>query len=196
MGYAIAAAAAQLGHRVLLVSGPTSLDVPDKVDFLPVESATEMFDAVRRHIPSTNIAIFSAAVADYRPARPAAGKIKKSSDTLSLDLVRNPDILGSCRSEFGFTGTLVGFAAETGNLEQHARAKLTRKSCDLVVANDVSRPEIGFDSADNEVLLVFPDRTDPIPMMPKEHLAGHIINAAIKLHDAQGREASPGPPAG
>ena len=165
MGYAIAAAAAQLGHKVLLVSGPTSLDVPENVDFLPVESAAEMSDAVRRQITTSDIAIFSAAVADYRPAEFAAAKIKKSADTLTLDLVRNPDILGSARSEFGFTGTLVGFAAETENLETNARDKLTRKGCDLVVANDVSRPDIGFDSTENEVLLVFPDRTKQLPKM-------------------------------
>lgn len=185
MGYAIAAAAGRLGHKVLLVSGPTHLDVPENVDFLPVESAADMFDAVRRHISSCDIAIFAAAVADYRPAEYAAGKIKKSGETLTLELVRNPDILGSARSEFGFEGTLVGFAAETENLEANAREKLTRKACDLVVANDVSRPGIGFDSTDNEVLLIFPDRTDSIPQMSKEHLAEHILEAALVLHQSR-----------
>jgi len=188
MGYAIAAAAAQLGHKVLLVSGPTSLDVPENVDFLPVESAAEMFDAVRRHITTSDIAIFAAAVADYRPAEFADGKIKKSTDTLTLNLVRNPDILGSARSEFDFTGTLVGFAAETENLEANARDKLTRKGCNLIVANDVSRPDIGFDSTENEVLLVFPDRTESLPKISKEHLAHQVLDASLALH--QSRSAS------
>jgi len=190
MGYAIAAAAARLGHRVLLVSGPTSLEVPENVDFLPVETAAEMFDAVRRHLPTSDVAIFAAAVADYRPAAPAANKIKKSAATLTLELVRNPDILGAARSEFAFTGTLVGFAAETEDLEQNARDKLARKGCDLVVANDVSRPDIGFDSDDNEVLLVFPDHSEALPMMSKDHLAGHIIEAAIALRSTPERHTT------
>ena len=195
MGYAIAAAAARLAHQVLLVSGPTNLELPENVDFLPVESADEMFDAVRRHISSRDIAIFSAAVADYRPAAAALEKIKKSAETLSLDLVRNPDILGSARNQFGFKGTLVGFAAETENIEANARDKLTRKACDLIIANDVSRPDIGFDSTENEVLLVYPDHSKPLPRMSKDHLAEHILEAAITLH-TDGREASPRPPAG
>jgi phosphopantothenoylcysteine synthetase/decarboxylase len=181
MGYALAAAAAHLGHKILLVSGPTSLDVPENVDFLPVETAAEMFDAVKRHIGSCDIAIFAAAVADYRPAAVAEAKIKKTADSLTLELVRTPDILGSARDGFAFTGTLVGFAAETEDLEANARDKLTRKGCDLVVANDVSRPDIGFDAPDNEALLVFPDRTEALPKLPKEHLAEHILEAAVSV---------------
>jgi phosphopantothenoylcysteine decarboxylase/phosphopantothenate--cysteine ligase len=181
MGYALAAAAARKGHRVVLVSGPTCLDVPPGVDFLPVVSTAEMFDAVRNQIHRADVAVFAAAVSDYRPVEVAEQKIKKTGGTLSLELVRNPDILGSARTEFGFEGVLVGFAAETENLEANARDKLVRKSCDLIVANDVSRRDIGFDSSQNEVLLVYPDRSDPLPKDEKDHLAFHILDAIAKL---------------
>lgn len=181
MGYALAAAAARKGHRVVLVSGPTSLDVPPGVDLLPVESAAEMFDAVRHQIGRADVAVFAAAVSDYRPVEVAGQKIKKSGETLTLELVRNPDILGSARGEFGFAGILVGFAAETENVEDNARDKLTRKGCDLIVANDVSRRDIGFDSSQNEVLLVYPDRSKPLPKDEKEHLAFHILDAIVQV---------------
>ncbi len=140
MGYELAAAFARAGHSVLLISGPTALDVPAGVDFLPVETAAEMHEAVARHLGRMNIAVFAAAVADYTPASAAPRKIKKSGGTLSLELVKTTDILGSAREPLGFTGTLVGFAAETENLLANARDKLTRKGCDLIIANDVSAP--------------------------------------------------------
>jgi phosphopantothenate-cysteine ligase/phosphopantothenoylcysteine decarboxylase/phosphopantothenate--cysteine ligase len=184
MGYELAAAFAEAGHTVLLVSGPTALDVPDRVDFIPVESAAEMFEAVAHHLGRMDIAVFAAAVADYRPASEPQDKIKKSSETMTLELVRNPDILGSARHMLGFTGTLVGFAAETRDLEAHARAKLQNKHCDLIIANDVSKPGIGFDSDENEVILVFPDRVEPLPAASKHVLAHHLAEAILDLHTA------------
>ena len=175
MGYAMADAFASAGHAVLLVSGPTQLEIPDGVDFLPVESAAEMFEAVKRHIGRMDAAVFAAAVADYAPAVVSDQKIKKSGETLSFELVRTRDILGSVRGEFGFSGTLVGFAAETENLEANARDKLQRKGCDLVIANDVSKPGIGFDSDRNEVLLVFPAHTEALPEDEKHHLAPRLV---------------------
>lgn len=181
MGYAMAGAFAHAGHQVLLVSGPTSLDVPDGVDFIPIESAEEMFAAVKRHIGRMDAAVFAAAVADYRPATVAEQKIKKAGEVLTLELVRTPDILGSVRSEFGFRGTLVGFAAETEDLLSNARGKLQRKGCDLVVANDVSKPGIGFDSDRNEVLLVFPDHVEAVPEDDKAHLASRLVREIERL---------------
>lgn len=181
MGYALADAAVRKGHEVLLISGPTCLDVPDGADFLPIESAAEMLDAVQHWIGRMDVAIFAAAVADYRPAKVPDQKIKKTGDTMTLELVRNPDVLGSTRGEFGFNGTLVGFAAETEDVESNARGKLTRKGCDLIVANDVSRRDIGFDSNENEVLLVYPDRTVTLPKDEKDHLAFHILEAVLEL---------------
>lgn len=181
MGYALASAGAHLGHHVTLISGPTDLDIPINVDYVPVEAAQEMFEAVRVYLAKADAALFAAAVSDYRPATFAPEKIKKTSETLSLELVRNADILGSARTEFGFEGILVGFAAETENLETNARGKLERKGCDLVVANDVSQVGIGFDSDHNEVLLVFPDRSDPLPLDTKEHLAHLILESVQEL---------------
>ena len=180
MGYEIAAAFAREGHTVLLVSGPTSLDVPDGVDFLPVETAGEMHEAVSTHIGRMQVAVFAAAVADYTPSTVAKEKIKKSADTLTLELVRTPDILGSCRSKHGFAGTLVGFAAETENLIAYAREKLTRKQCDLIIANDVSKP--GIESDQNEVTLVYPDRIEQLPLASKHDLAHQLVRAILMLH--------------
>ncbi len=181
MGYALAGAARHEGHEVLLISGPTTLDVPAGVDFIPVESAQQMYEAVRDMAPKVDAAILCAAVADYRPVAVAEQKMKKDSEHLVLELERTPDILGSMRSVFGFVGVLVGFAAETQQVEDYARGKLTRKQCDFVVANDVSRADIGFDSRENEVLLVFPDRTLPLAKDTKEHIALHIVEHATAL---------------
>ena len=181
MGYAMADAFARTGHRVLLISGPTVLDVPDGVDFLPIETAAEMFDAVQRHIGRMDAAVFAAAVADYRPAEVSDQKIKKTGETLTLELVRTADILGSVRVEFGFIGTLVGFAAETRDLEANAKDKLKRKGCDLVIANDVSKPGIGFDSDRNEVLLVFPEHVEALPEDEKHHLAPRIVREIERI---------------
>lgn len=179
MGYALAHAFAHEGHRVLLISGPTELDVPAGVDFLPVQTAADMHAAVMRYLPKQDIAVFAAAVADYTPATVAAQKIKKSGESLTLELVRTPDILGSARD--AFAGTLVGFAAETEHLLENAREKLTRKRCDLIIANDVSKPGIGFDSDRNEVVLVYPDRSVPLPADDKAHLAIHLAEAILAL---------------
>lgn len=185
MGYELAAAFAHAGHTVLLVSGPTALDVPDHVDFLPVETAAEMHAAVANHLGRMDIAVFAAAVADYTPSTVAPKKVKKSADTLTLELVKTPDILGSARTPFGFAGTLVGFAAETENLEANAREKLTRKRCDLIVANDVSKPGIGFDSDQNEILLVYPDHSEALPQASKHDLAHQLVQAILELYTCQ-----------
>ncbi len=181
MGYTLAGAFVHEGHSVLLVSGPTNLDVPDNVDFIPVETAAEMYDVVSKHIGRMDVAVFAAAVADYTPAAVQPQKIKKAGDTLTLELVRTADILGSARASFGFTGTLVGFAAETENLEANAHEKLTRKHCDLIIANDVSQPGIGFDSDENQVLLVYPDRTESLPTTSKHELSMQLVEAVEKL---------------
>lgn len=186
MGYCLAEAAAHDGHRVLLISGPTSLDVPHGVDFLPVESAQEMYEAVKNQAPYAEAAILSAAVADYRPVSVPDRKIKKNGEHMVLELERTRDILGSMRGEFGFNGVLVGFAAETHDMEAYARGKLERKQCDMVVANDVSRRDIGFDASENEVLLIYPDRTDLLEKASKEHIAHQIIQRACTLARLKG----------
>jgi phosphopantothenoylcysteine synthetase/decarboxylase len=181
MGYTLAGAFLHEGHSVLLISGPTYLDVPDGADFIPVETAAEMHDAVASYIGKMDVAVFAAAVADYTPAHIESQKIKKTGTTLTLELVRTADILGSAREKFGFLGTLVGFAAETENLESNAREKLTSKHCDLIIANDVSQPGSGFDVDYNQVLLVYPDRTEPLPHATKHELSLQLVDAICAL---------------
>lgn len=181
MGYALAGAARHEGHDVLLISGPTALDVPPGVDFIQVESAQQMYEAVRDMLPGVGIAILCAAVADYRPVKCAAQKIKKGNGRMSLELERTPDILGSMRSVFGFKGKLVGFAAETENVLAYARGKLLRKQCDMIVANDVSQPGIGFDARDNEVVLVYAGHEEYLERDSKEQIAMRIIERATLL---------------
>ncbi len=181
MGYALAGAARHEGHDVVLISGPTALDVPAGVDFVHVESAQQMYDAVRDLCKDADVAILCAAVADYRPVVYSEQKIKKTADRLIIELEKTPDILGSMRSTFGFGGVLVGFAAETSNLLEYGRDKLRRKQCNLIVANDVSRPDIGFDTRENEVTLIFPDREEVLEKDTKEHIALHIIEHAAAL---------------
>jgi len=176
MGYALAAAALAAGHDVVLITGPVALTPPDSAETVRVETAREMFEAVASCIEEVDAAIFCAAVADYRPEHEAAEKIKKADDKLTLTLVKNPDILGSCRTEFAFTGILVGFAAETENIEANALDKLQRKGCDLLVANDVSRPGIGFDS-DNNAVTIYSKDGSSVSVAPasKLSIAGEII---------------------
>ncbi len=181
MGYALAGAARHEGHEVLLISGPTALDVPPGVDFIHVESAQQMYEAVRDMIGGVDVALLCAAVADYRPVEVAAQKIKKSEGNRTLELERTPDILGAMRADFGFSGVLVGFAAETQDLITHAREKLRRKGCNMIVANDVSQPGVGFGSAENEVVLVLPDREVRLPRDTKEWLAMRIVEQALAL---------------
>lgn len=176
MGYALAEAALAKGHEVVLISGPVSLTAPDGAILVRVETAREMYDAVAAVIREADAAIFCAAVADYRVAEVAGEKIKKTGDTLTLTLIQNPDILGSARSVFGFTGLLVGFAAETEKLAEHANGKLRRKGCDLLVANDVSRSDIAFDREENEVELFYRDgRRETLTKASKTAIAAALV---------------------
>ena len=177
MGYALAEAARDAGWEVTLISGPVHLTPPSGVRLLRVETAHQMYEAVRHTIGTQSVAIFAAAVADYRPANIAPDKIKKAgAENLTLELERTEDILGAARSVFDFRGYLVGFAAETQQLSSHAQEKRTRKGCDLIIANDVSIPGVGFDSLENEVILCLPEnRTLALPRDSKTALAGMII---------------------
>ncbi|MDH4099664.1 MAG: bifunctional phosphopantothenoylcysteine decarboxylase/phosphopantothenate--cysteine ligase CoaBC [Nitrospirota bacterium] len=177
MGYAIAEAAVRRGARVILVSGPVSLPQPSGLEaYDTVTTAAEMHDAVMGRLGGADALIMAAAVSDYSPDQPAAKKIKKQDDTLAVTLQKNPDILaevGKRRKR----PLLIGFAAETENLEKNAREKCRSKKLDLIVANDVSKPGIGFDSDDNEALLLSAsgDAT-PLPRMSKSRMADAILD--------------------
>jgi len=183
MGYALASAAARRGAHVTLVSGPTALTPPPAATFVPVQTAEEMREAVLQHAGVAGIVIKAAAVADYRVRRPAEHKIKGKRD-LTLDLTPNPDILAEVAARA--TGAfIVGFAAETTDVVANARAKLEAKGIDLLVANDVSRRDIGFDAEDNEVLLI--DRwggSRALPRMAKSAVAEAILDAILALRAA------------
>lgn len=186
MGYALAHAFAEAGHRVLLVSGPSALPVPAGVDFVLVETADDMFKAVQGRINRMDIAVFAAAVADFTPVVVSSQKIKKHDERVVLELVRTKDILGSARSVFGFDGLLVGFAAETENLLFNARRKLESKKCDLIVANDVAKAGLGFDSDRNEVVLVTVEGEQLLPASSKVDLADQIAEFVLRRAGVRG----------
>ncbi|TYO98826.1 phosphopantothenate-cysteine ligase /phosphopantothenoylcysteine decarboxylase [Geothermobacter ehrlichii] len=182
MGYAIARAARLRGARVTLVSGPTCLPVPRGVELVRVGSAVEMREAVLPRADGAGIIFKAAAVADYRPTVRASQKLKKGKDDLSrIELERNPDILAELGRLPGGR-VLVGFAAETDELEANATAKLSAKNLDLIVANDVTREDVGFDVDTNEVRLFFADgRRLDLAKMSKFELAGELLDQALAL---------------
>lgn len=181
MGYALARAAAARGAAVVLVSGPVDLAPPSGVTVRRVESAAEMLAAVLAEYDDSDVVIKAAAVADYRPKAPAADKIKKTDDALTVELTKNPDILAELgRRKAG--QLLVGFAAETRELVAHARDKLVRKNLDMIVANDVTVPGAGFGADTNEVKLLYPDgRVEELPLLAKEAVAGIILDKICDL---------------
>ncbi len=182
MGYALAEAARDLGHEVVLITGPVYLPEPSGVLVRRVETARQMYEAVEAEILRAEIAVFAAAVVDYRPKIVHSQKIKKTEPTLMLELERTEDILGSARSRFGFQGILVGFAAETEKLIEHAQDKQLRKGCDLMIANDVSQSGIGFDSQENAVTLCLPSgQTLALPQQEKSTLARLLIEFITNL---------------
>lgn len=181
MGNALALAALRRGADVVLVSGPTSLTPPPGAVFVPVETAEEMREAVLQHLPTATIVIKAAAVADYRPKDAKAVKIKSKQEGLTLSLSPTPDILKEVAARRG-DQFVVGFAAETHEVKRNAREKLEAKGIDLMVANDVSRAEIGFEADDNEVTLL--DRWGGVielPKMPKFQVANAVLDRILSL---------------
>ncbi len=185
MGYALAEAAMEAGAKVVLVSGPTALSDPDRVTTVRVVSAREMYDAVHARVRGADIFIGVAAVADYRPKETSREKIKKEADTLTLELVKNPDIVASVAALPNRPFT-VGFAAETENIVDNARAKLFSKNLDLIVANRVGVPDGGFGSDANRVILIDRDVTVELPAGSKSQLARMLINEIAKRLEARG----------
>ena len=176
MGYAIAEAAARRGAVVTLVSGPTALPTPCDVRRIDVESATQMHDAMLSEFNDADVAICSAAVADYTPADPADHKLKKTREHLdAIELKETADILADLCAAKG-ERIVVGFAAETDDLLAHAREKLERKGADLIVANDVSRPESTFGADTNRIALVAAHGTEQLETMPLAGVADAILD--------------------
>jgi phosphopantothenoylcysteine decarboxylase / phosphopantothenate---cysteine ligase len=178
MGFALAAIAAQMGAAVTLVAGPVSLSTPAGVRRVDVRRAAQMREAVLSALPGTDLFIGAAAVADYMPVETQAQKIKKTGDTLAVQLVRTPDILAEVAVHAARPALVVGFAAETHDLDTYARDKLARKRVDMIAANDVAAHGIGFESEDN-ALAVFDaaGRTD-IPRGSKSRVAAALLTLA------------------
>lgn len=181
MGYALAQAALNLNHQVTLISGPSNLEPPKNSKFISVNTALEMKTEVFKYQESADVIIMVAAVADYRPEKIQVQKIKKSSDEMTIKLIKNPDILfelGKVKKE---NQTLIGFAAETENLIQHAQSKLKKKNCDWIIANDVSQKDIGFNQDQNQVIMISSEKNIEIPQSSKEKIAMKILDL-LSLH--------------
>jgi phosphopantothenoylcysteine decarboxylase/phosphopantothenate--cysteine ligase len=184
MGFAVAQAARQAGARVSLVAGPTTLDTPPGVERTDVRSAQEMYDVALELAAASDVFFGVAAVADYRPARPAAQKLKKGLPKQNIALVANPDIVSAVAAlEHG--PLTVGFAAETEKLKEHALEKLSRKRLDMIAGNRVGQADSGFESDQNEILLLTRSGEQNLGRGSKRKLAQLLIEAvADRLKDA------------
>ena len=185
MGYALARAAVMRGASVTLVSGPTSLPPPRGVKFLGVKSAEEMKEAVFDCLGDIDVIIKAAAVSDYRPREVSARKIKKGAASISIDLVKNPDILSDLgKAKAGSEYILVGFAAETEDILTNAMEKLRNKNLDIIVVNDITREDSGFKSDTNLVKIIYKDGSrEELPLMSKDEVAGQILDRIKRLRE-------------
>ena len=180
MGYAIAEQAVRMGAKVILVSAPTSLPIPSGVDFISVDSAVSMQEAVEARYNDVNVVIMAAAVSDFRVLHKAEQKIKKI-ESMTIELVKNPDILQGLGSKKSHQ-ILVGFAAETEHVIKYGQDKVAKKNLDMLVANDVSKSNAGFNVDTNEGYFLYPDKEPKeMPNMKKSELARHILREVIDL---------------
>lgn len=181
MGYAVAVECVRRGHVVRLVSGPVSVPAPAGCSVYRVQTAAEMFAAVKRHFRWSDVLVMAAAVADWRPVAFRRHKMKKGADTMVLKLRKTPDILSWAGRHKG-TRLLVGFAAETQRLEESARRKLKNKNLDIIVANNVLEAGAGFDVETNRVTVMFSGgRTVKLPLMSKMRVAERIVREIEKI---------------
>ncbi len=184
MGYRLAEAARDRGASVTLVSGPTALAEPAGIEVVQVRSAEQMAAVVDARASAVDVVVMAAAVSDYRPAQVSDVKVKKTDDGLSLEMVRTPDILrglGQAKGE----RFLVGFAAETDHLREHAREKLRAKNLDLVVANTVGQEGSGFAADSNAAVLIDPDGEVEVPLVGKRELAERIWDRVAQLRESR-----------
>jgi phosphopantothenoylcysteine decarboxylase/phosphopantothenate--cysteine ligase len=191
MGFALAAAARDRGANVILVAGPTSIAAPSGVERIDVRSARDMQVAIDAVLPRCDAVIMTAAIADYRPASQAESKIKKSSEKLTIELVKNPDILSTLGAQrLGRRPVLIGFAMETDHLLENARKKLVTKKVDLIVANEAA---IGFGRDDTQAVLVSHASEEPTPPTSKSDLAHRILDRVRSLLDEGARSTKSAP---
>jgi phosphopantothenoylcysteine decarboxylase/phosphopantothenate--cysteine ligase len=183
MGFAVAEEAARRGADVILVAGPTSVDPPAVADLVRVRSARDMHAAVMARAGSMDVIVMAAAVADYTPAAGATPDKIEKGGAMRLELERTPDILAELGRTRGGARrpVLIGFAAESGPPETRARQKLVAKQVDLIVANDISAPDAGFEVAANRVSFVSAEGIDPVPLMSKTDAAGLVVDRIERL---------------
>ncbi len=178
MGYAIAEAARDRGAYVVLVSAPTALNPPVGMEVVQVETTIQMRDAIVNATAQADALIMAAAPADFRPVATAESKIKRKGETITLELVENPDILGEVRSDLA----RVGFAAESENVVENATEKLKRKNLDLIAANDITATDSGFDVDTNKVVLIDRDgNVEDLPLLSKYEVANRILDKVVEL---------------
>jgi len=183
MGYAIAEAAVEVGHDVTLISGPVHLDPPRAARLVSIVTTDEMSDAVHRHLRDCDVFVMCAAAADYKPTKVSPQKIKKRQENLALKLIPTRDILSSlAKKDRHFL--VVGFAAETNDVEESAEKKLHAKNCDLIVANDVSRADSGMESDENEVTILFRSgERQKISRAPKKIIARELVKIFTNMRE-------------
>jgi phosphopantothenoylcysteine decarboxylase/phosphopantothenate--cysteine ligase len=184
MGFALARTAKRRGARVILISGPTSLEAPSGVEMINVTSALQMHEVVMENYNSADIVVMAAAVSDYRPAKRVEQKIKKGSDSIDLEMVPNPDILKELgkRKDKTKCPLLVGFAAESSDHLKEGKRKLKEKNLDLIVINDIIGKDTGFGTDTNQVNLIDRDyQLEKLPILAKEECAYIIWDKIVKL---------------
>jgi phosphopantothenoylcysteine decarboxylase/phosphopantothenate--cysteine ligase len=178
MGYAIAEAARDRGAEVKLITAPTSLPTPAGMEVIPVVTAAQMKAAVAKAVAQADALIMAAAVTDYQPKSVAKAKIKKETPTLTLELVRTPDILTEVKGKF----LKVGFAAESENVVANARRKLEQKQLDLIVANDITDPGSGFSTDTNKVTIIDKQgNIETLPLLTKREVADRILDKVVEF---------------
>ena len=175
MGFALAEAACEAGAQVTLITGPVHLDTPERISRIDVVSARDMYTASLEHGKNADIFIATAAVADYTPSKPELEKIKKSDDFVAIQLTKNPDIVAKI-AQLKPKPFTVGFAAETNNMIEHAEKKITSKNLDMIIANDVSRKDIGFNSDDNAVTAIWIGGKQELAMANKRQIAKQLLD--------------------
>lgn len=185
MGYALAQAAQLRGAEVTLITGPTNIAPPAEVVTIPVQTASQMFEETIKRYKAMDTVIMAAAVSDFRPARISPKKIKKDQGSLTLSLIKNPDILENMGREKGST-FLAGFAAETDDVLNNATKKVKAKSLDLMVANDVTKPGAGFECDTNIVTLLTPDgKSEALPKLSKTQIAHKILDKIVEIKSSR-----------
>jgi phosphopantothenoylcysteine decarboxylase / phosphopantothenate---cysteine ligase len=189
MGYALAEAAVRRGAKVILVSGPTALKPPSSTEFVGVETARQMRDAVLSRLDEATLVIKAAAVADFTVSHPSSEKIKRKGP-MTLELEATPDILAELAARKG-SRIVVGFAAETHDALEHARKKLASKALDAIVVNDVSRPGIGFDSERNAVTILSSTGEEAVAEMSKWDIAHRVLDAVVRIKAARNKRVHP-----